>query len=267
MFMFKETFDYIDNYLIEKYENYCKGVLSEQIYENDNKEKLCKMEFNTFLDKLIFVNLFENEHYYDVIEEVKRLTYSRISNLSINEIEFLYLKCLDRFIDNHQYCDSKHSLNIKSKVKNVTNELIHIIEETVEHQIIDVGKISETFLRNLREDICNFFYIGPLVEDDDEIKHDNYWNEFCYHVIMGENYVLDIFLKDIKEQVYTSLNNLPLKDIILLYTQTDFFIYYGSEYPPQTRDKMIYCLVPKLLDDIKEMAWLADISYLKRNED
>jgi hypothetical protein len=75
--------------------------------------------------------------------------------------------------------------------------------------------------------------------------------------------LLDIFLKDIREQVYTSLNNLSLKDIILLYTQTDYFIYFGSKYPPQTRDDLICCLLPKLLDDIKEIAWLADISHLK----
>ncbi|MEH7158955.1 hypothetical protein [Neobacillus drentensis] len=263
--MFKETFVYIDNYLNEKYENYYSEVLSEQIKDSQNDVNLCKMEFNTILDKLIFVNLFENEHNYDVIEEVKGLTFSKISKLSINEIEFLFLKCLDKFINYHQYYDLRFPLNIKSKVEYISNEIIHLIEETIEHQLTDAGTILDIFLKQLREDISKFLYTGPLVEEDDNLmKYNNFWDEFCYYVIMEEDkgYLLDIFFKDIKEQVYSSLNNLPLKDIILLYTQTDYFIYFGSEFPPQTREEMIFSLVPKLLDDIKELAWFADISHL-----
>jgi hypothetical protein len=258
--MFKETFLYIDNYLNEKYQKYCIEILTEQVIEIENKDKLFKMKFDTILDELVFVILFENEHYYDVIEKVRGLTYSKISKLSNNEIEFLFLKCLDKLIESHYYSDSKQSLNINSKVKYVANELINIIKEKVEIQLNKADEILGLVLHNLREDISKFLYTVPVVGND--IYYDNYWDEFCYQVIIEEDEVIELFLKDIKNQVYKSLTKLPLKDIILLYTQTDYFIYFGSEYPSKTREEIIHRLVPKLLEDIKEVAWLADISHI-----
>jgi hypothetical protein len=254
--MFKETFLYIDNYLNEKYENYCIEILSEQIIEREDKDKLYKIEFSTVMDELVFVKLYEPEKYFEVIEKVKKLTYRKLLNLSENEINFLLIKCLDEFIEFHRYYGLKQSL----KVSYVANKLTNIIKEKVQNQLIEAHQIRGMFLHHLREDISKLLYTGPIVGNN--IYYDNYWDEFCYQVITDEAVDLDLFLKDIKKYVYTSLTKLPLIDIILLYTQTDYFIYFGSEYPPKTREEMIHSLVPKLLDDIKEVAWLTDISHL-----
>ncbi|MEH6996353.1 hypothetical protein V7075_27230, partial [Neobacillus drentensis] len=119
-------------------------------------------------------------------------------------------------------------------------------------------KILRLFLHQLREDISKFLFFGKLCGND--CNFENNWQEFCYQIQYGEDKMLDLILSGIKDHIYTSLNKISNREVILLFTQTDFFIYDDSNRLQQlSRDEMILCLIPKLLADIKDIALLEEL--------
>jgi hypothetical protein len=262
--MFKEAFIYTNNYLNEKYEQYCMEILSEQI---NDKNIYYNMKFCTILDELIFVILYEPEQYFEVIDKVKILAHRKVLNLTKMEIDLLLIKCLGEFIEKHYHKNSIHTMSTDLKINYVVNELISHIKQEVAKRLVDGSEqILRIFLKELKQEISEFLYTGLL--DGYDIYYDNFWHEFCRQVQYGMDYTLDLFLKDIQDHLYKTLNTMPTNEIILLFTQTDYFIFEENDlFPTPPRDEMIRCLVSKLMEDLKEMAEIVDLSHIYHEVD
>jgi hypothetical protein len=260
--MLKEAFFYTNNFLNEKYEQYCLDILSIQINESRNENKFNNIKFCTLLDEFLFVILYEPEQYFEVIDKVKKLTYMKLLNLTKKEIDFLFIKCLGEIKEFHYDKNKKFNMSTELKINYVANELIGNIKQAIAKRLIDESeKIVSLFLKVQKDEISEILYTGPFVGND--IYYENYWYAFCRKVQYGEENELDFFLKGIQDHLYRTLNKISTKEIILLFTQTDYFIFEDDNlFPTPARGEMIHCLVPKLLKDIRDLAAQEDLSII-----
>jgi hypothetical protein len=256
---YKGSFDYMNNYLNERFENYCSEILSEDLKTGTaSGENFFNISFSTLLDKLIFVLLYEFDKYDQVLEEVYSKIYNKLDRLEEDEIDFLYAKCVDGIYDidysDHNNIESNHTSN--GKYRQIADEFIKIINQNIlDHLSNHSQPLLKSFIKKLQGDIENFAYGGPPASD---YNINNYWEEFCFHIQYGEGYLLDVVIEDIERHLYSKIENASIQDIILLYTTTDEFNYEDNHIennpPLPPRIDMINEVVPKLLEEIKYVA-------------
>jgi hypothetical protein len=257
---------YTKNYLNAKYEKYCMEILSEinSISKNTLGLSFYNINFVSVFDELIFIILYENDKYSLYIEEVVReLIYTKFQNLDESEVDFLIIRCLEDLNEDPKYI-------ITNQYYFIANEIIKIInEKVISHLSINSGNELKIYLEKLKGDIERFAFSGPFAGDDYNIN--SYWEEFCFQIQYGEEYVLDIILEDIESRLYTSLKKVEIKDIIKLYTQTDEFQYeeYYCEIdkPLPSKEEMIGQIIPKMIEEIQYIASTTYVPDFSNGED
>ncbi|WP_078549279.1 hypothetical protein [Litchfieldia alkalitelluris] len=268
----KASFDYMNEYLDQKYESYCSEILLDNIkIDTLPGNNFFGIKFSTLLDKILFVILYEYGKYEKCLEEIYIVIYDKLNRLGDKEVDFLYARCVDDLGSNEYDLFNFEDDFSSRKHRYIADEFIKIINQTVLDSLSDSNysnEILKTYLKDLQVEIEDFSYGGPSKGD---YNINNYWEEFCFQLQYGDGYLLEIILEDIESHLISKLKNVPIREIIFLYTTTDEFIYidsYISNNPPlPEREDMIEHIVYKLLDEIKHLASRTYIPDFSSGED
>ncbi|WP_061810494.1 hypothetical protein [Rossellomorea vietnamensis] len=257
------AFDYLQNYMKDKYDKY-----SEEILLSNEENSLFDLSFSTFLDEMRFALLYENEKYELVLEKARKLVYRKLLELEDAEVNILFVECIhtlsDKEFENVLESDKaeKYMLDppISQKYQLIAGEFLIIISQKVVESIsMHASTNLIQYIEDLKASIKNFAFDGSLEGDD--VATRNYWEEFCFQVQYGGEDPLRIVQEGIETHIKEKLKKISYKDIVLLYTETDN--YYGEVYdttsPFPDRDEMVESIVSKVFDEI---SWEASNAYV-----
>ncbi|MBN8194228.1 hypothetical protein JI667_19025 [Bacillus sp. NTK074B] len=254
------VFGYLQNYIKDKYDKY-----SEEILISNEEDSLFDLSFSNFLDEMKFALLYKNGKYELVLEKARNLVYGKLLELENLEVDILFVNCTDSLTEKeiqNVLESEKYMLEppISQKHQSIAGEFLNIISEKVVENISIYSNINlKQYIEDLKASIISFAFNGSLAGDD--VATRNYWEEYCFQIQYGEDYVLGIIQTDIELQIEKQLKEIAYKDIVLLYTETDN--YYGEVYdissPFPERDEMVESILRKFFDEI---SWEASNTFV-----
>ncbi|MBU9721611.1 MULTISPECIES: hypothetical protein [Bacillaceae] len=254
----------IENYLNAKYEEICLDIMntSTSDYSIDNQYGI---KFSSYFDELVFTVLYEPERYKVTVERTYRIIEDKFMNMERSELDFLYLKC-----ENYNSNISDELTYSPSTLHYLANEVMKLINEKVSEHISSLSSdILKYYLEELQNNIEGFAFYGSLEGDDYNTR--NYWEEFCYQVQYGDSYPYEITVDVVESHIDSMLCSIPKRDLYLLYTSTDQFIY--DEYEPEdyfpfpSEEEMIEPTANKLMEEIKSVATNTYVPDFSSGED
>lgn len=265
MLLERESIVPVNEYLNQKYIDLSRSVLDEKFPEGFFSEIGTGINFSTILDGLVFVLLYEDKKYNQVLEGVKHILLNKLKQKDDLEINFLLIKCLDsskELQEPNVYFDKEYLIAHKCQE--------YINQEVLRTVSLNSGEYLELFIRDLKEDIKNFAYSGSP-EGGDYDLHD-YWEEYCSQVQYGDGYLLEIMQDDIIGHIYSKLNNkVPYKEVILLYTTTDEYDFSIDDHNNfreiPSKDEMVDHILSKVMEELSWIASRTDIPDFRAGED
>ncbi|WP_102345873.1 hypothetical protein [Bacillus sp. Marseille-P3661] len=244
----------IQNYLNQIYEKYCLNILETPMDKN-GFNNLYRLNFSTFFDELLFTILYEPDQYKKIINRTTIIMFQNFRNLDESEIDFLFIKCEDIPRDE---IDSYYVNDIKGyKLSKISQQIMKLINKKVSRHLSSLDdNILNSYLEELKISIQNFAYDVSIEGDD--YNFSNYWEEFCYQIQYGGGYPLEIIIDDIENHLESKLYNAPMRELMFLYTYTDYFIYQEyelqSDFPFPPKSEMIDNIITLMVDEIKNVA-------------